>query len=224
MPSIPSVFRFIHFSNFVRVLNVRYGFCLIWREKGQIVTVCFLLQGTCAFPTNQTIEGWNLTTPELLQLKPAQCIVVCDTDCLRVSGTPFWLHNIYLRFLRTERSDKPTAVLEDTSNEVCVVAAEWCDGARASHGPTRLLRAEQALLHILTCCVCLYHAVWNCFLLIAHICPVAALRHVGLYSSPTALEATAAAVAQRVAQQTCAVEDFPVPVRLEVSPNRLPCI
>lgn len=102
------------------------------------MTVLLLLQGTCAFPTNQTIQGWNLTAPELLQLKPAQCIVVCDTDCLRVRRTPFWLHNIYLRFRRTERSDKPSAVLEDTSNEVCGVAAGCWPGVRPSRGPARL--------------------------------------------------------------------------------------
>lgn len=90
-----------------------------WRGD-RLLTVLLDVQGTCPFPTNATITGWNLTGPELLQLKPAQCIVVCDTDCLRVRGTPLWLHNIYLRFKRTQRSDKPTAVLEDTSNEVCL--------------------------------------------------------------------------------------------------------
>ena len=82
------------------------------------VTVSRLLQGSCPFPTNATIQAWNLTDPELLQLKPAQCIVICDTDCLRVAGSKLWLHNVYLRFKRSNRSDKPTAVLQDKSNEV----------------------------------------------------------------------------------------------------------
>lgn len=83
------------------------------------------MQGTCSFPDNATINAWNLTGPPLLQLKPAQCIVICDTDCVRVRGTPVWLHNIYLRFFRTERSDKPQAVLEDNANEVCFSLHEY---------------------------------------------------------------------------------------------------
>ena len=65
------------------------------------------VQGDCsAAPTNATVEQWNITQgPDLVELGPRQCIIVCDTDCLSVKANPIWMDSIYWRFKRTNRTD-----------------------------------------------------------------------------------------------------------------------
>lgn len=69
-----------------------------------------VFQGACEGPPSPAlVRQWNLTGPGLLEWKQGQCVIICDADCLGVKSTELWMHNLYWRFKRSNRSDDTTS-------------------------------------------------------------------------------------------------------------------